>query len=202
MYNLRIEQDDYPHDTPRDWDNLGTMVCWHSRYNLGDEHSYSDPACFYETLAEEVLLNDDNWAYSRNYEMPAPMLHKMWKYIHNRYIVLPLFLYDHSGITMNTAPFSCLFDSGQVGYIYVSIEDAKKEYGWKRLTQKRRKLIETYLTNEVNTYDQYLTGDVWGWIIEDEDGEHIDSCWGYYGHEYCQQEGQSHLDYLLEKEKV
>jgi hypothetical protein len=22
--------------SPRDWDNLGTMVCWHRRYKLGD----------------------------------------------------------------------------------------------------------------------------------------------------------------------
>ena len=30
---------------PREWDNLGEMVCWHSNYNLGDkqpDHSTTD----------------------------------------------------------------------------------------------------------------------------------------------------------------
>ena len=35
-YTIKIEHDDYP-DNPRDWDNAGEMVCWHRRYNLGDE---------------------------------------------------------------------------------------------------------------------------------------------------------------------
>jgi hypothetical protein len=205
MYNLRIEQDDYPHDTPRDWDNLGTMVCWHNRYNLGDEHDYSNSQ---EWLLCMIAPNEDTdsewewWTWADENILPPDIIECWNKRLHHNYIVLPLYLYDHGGITMNTSGFRCPWDSGQVGYIYVSVEDAKKEYGWKRLTQKRRKLIETNLTNEVKTYDQYLTGDVWGWIIEDEDGEHIDSCWGYYGHEYCQQEGQIELDYLLEKEKV
>ena len=37
------------------------------------------------------------------------------------------------------------------------------------------------LEGEVETYNQYLTGDVYGFILEKPDGEHIDSCWGFYG---------------------
>jgi hypothetical protein len=34
----------------------------------------------------------------------------------------------------------------------------------------------------VQTYDDYLTGNVWGFIIEDEDEENGgDSCWGFIG---------------------
>jgi len=28
-------------ESPREWDNVGTMVCSHRRYNLGDEHQLS-----------------------------------------------------------------------------------------------------------------------------------------------------------------
>ena len=42
---------------------------------------------------------------------------------------LPLYLYDHSGITMNTGGFSCSWDSGQMGWIYATKEDIQKEYG-------------------------------------------------------------------------
>ena len=35
-------------------------------------------------------------------------------------IALPVFMYDHSGITINTTGFSCRWDSGQVGIIYMT----------------------------------------------------------------------------------
>ena len=109
------------------------------------------------------------------------MLETIVSKVDKHYIILPLYLYDHSGITMNTTGFSCQWDSGQVGYIYVSIADVKKEYNWKLLTKKRREQIEQYLKNEVSTYDDYLTGNVYGYIIKDKDGEDVDSYWGFYG---------------------
>jgi hypothetical protein len=148
---------DHDPESPREWDNLGTMVCWHNRYNLGDEdgeREYGTPEAFLDFIGDDV-------------------------------IILPLYLYDHSGITMNTSGFSCPWDSGQVGYIYVTLEDVRKEYNWTRITKERRERIEKYLTGEVETYDTYLRGEVYGFDIirEDEDGEEvdIDSCWGFYG---------------------
>ena len=35
----RIELDPEP-PNPREWDNLGTMVCLHQRHSLGDPHHY------------------------------------------------------------------------------------------------------------------------------------------------------------------
>lgn len=155
-YTIRVMADP-DGESPREWDNLGTMVCWHNRYNLGDvdgEREYESPESFLEEIGDDV-------------------------------IILPLYLYDHSGITMNTTGFSCPWDSGQVGYIYVSLEKVREEYKWKRITKKRREHIEKYLTGEVETYDMFLRGDVYGFNItrEDEDGEEvdIDSCWGFYG---------------------
>lgn len=115
------------------------------------------------------------------------------------YIVLPVYIYDHSGITISTYPFSCPWDSGQLGIIAVSKEKVRKEYSWKVITKSRIKKIETYLRNEVATYDQYLRGDVYGFIIE-KDGEQIDSCWGFYGHEYCLDEAKSIVDHTIKAE--
>ena len=39
-------------------------------------------------------------------------------------------------------------------------------------------------------YDQYLTGDVWGYVIEDSESHEIESCWGFYGEDYCMAEGE------------
>jgi phage/plasmid-like protein (TIGR03299 family) len=40
-YTLEIINDNCP-ESPRSWDNLCTMVCWHRRYDLGDKHDFDD----------------------------------------------------------------------------------------------------------------------------------------------------------------
>ena len=68
-----------------------------------------------------------------------------------------------------------------MGYIYVSKADVRKEYNWKRITEQREAKIIKYLESEVKVYDDFLAGNVWGYVVEDSEGEHIESCWGYYG---------------------
>ena len=168
---VRLEQDTDA-ESPRDWDNLGTMVCWHRNYRLGDKHSFATP--------EDFLESDE-------YKDAA--------------VILPLYLYDHSGITIRCAPFSCPWDSGQVGFVYVSKEKARSEFG-KRLTKKRLTQVEKCLRGEVKTYDDYLTGNVWGFVVEDEDGNHIDSCWGFIGDvDYAFAEGKASAESYLKNEK-
>ena len=45
------------------------------------------------------------------------------------FTMLPLYLYDHSGITMSISPFSCPWDSGQVGWIYCTPDAISKNFG-------------------------------------------------------------------------
>lgn len=150
---IEIHIDEHP-ESPREWDNLGSMICWHRNYSLGDSE------------------HPEKW------ETPADFI--KWA-TRNRVAYLPLYLYDHSGITMNTTGFSCPWDSGQVGYIYVTTEKMREEYNCKAVSKKLRERVLGYLKNEVETYDQYLTGSVYGYIIKDEKDEEIDSCWGFYG---------------------
>lgn len=102
---------------------------------------------------------------------------------------LPLYLYDHSGITMSTKPFSCPWDSGQVGIIYIDKAEFRKELGCKRVSKKKAYEI---MESDVKVYDQYLTGEVYGFRVEDEDGDTVESCWGFFGEsEDCLAEGIS-----------
>ena len=180
-YKIKIVQDTDPSD-PRGDDNLGTMVCFHGRYNLGDKHDYR-------------ARDYDGWD-----EMEAAIIKR-----ENVGVILPLYLYDHSGLTMNTTGFSCPWDSGQVGFIYISKKKMLEEYGGKIVTAKLKERVKQYLIGEVETYDQFLTGDVYGYqIFEiDEDEEYdIDSCWGFYGEDYCMTEAESIVNHLIEKETV
>ncbi len=152
---LEIKRDDHP-ESPREWDNLGTIVYGHRRYHLGDVEAWDT----------EDYLNWNDW---RDGELKGA-------------IALPVYLYDHSGLTINTTGFHCPWDSGQVGWIYVDKEKAREELGVKRIGKHARKRILDILRSEVELFDQYLRGDVYGFVLY-EDGEEIDSCWGFYSFE-------------------
>ena len=96
-------------------------------------------------------------------------------------IVLPVYMYDHSGITIRTSPFSCPWDSGQVGVMYCTKQKAVKEFGKKIVTQKVREAAIKCMVAEVESIDDYLTGNVYGFRVYDPEGEEIDSCWGFFG---------------------
>jgi hypothetical protein len=102
-------------------------------------------------------------------------------------VILPLYLYDHSGLSMSTGAFSCPWDSGQVGWIYCTKKTVIEEYGnW---TAESVAKATKRLEQEVETYSEYLGGEVYGYQVIDSDGEVIDSCWGYFGGmDCCKQE--------------
>ena len=54
-YLLKIEQDTNP-ENPRNWDNVATMVCWHSRYDLGDKHSFYDSDEFFDYILQIAIV--------------------------------------------------------------------------------------------------------------------------------------------------
>lgn len=97
-----------------------------------------------------------------------------------RLVALPVYLIDHSGITLSTTPFQNRWDSGQAGWIWTTKEKACRVTGIKDISQERMK---EYLESEVTRYSKYLTADVYGYIVESygKDGwKRTDSCWDFY----------------------
>jgi hypothetical protein len=173
MNRLKVLHDSSA-DSPREWDNLGTMVCFHNRYDLGDNHNY----------------NSDDY---NNWEEMKKAIQKE----ENTAVILPLYLYDHSGISISTGAFSCRWDSGQIGFIFVSKEKALQEFGGKIVTAKLKEKLERILDGEVETYDQYVRGEVYGFQIVDEDDNHIDSCYGFYGTDFATNGMLDYIDHTL-----
>jgi len=178
-YELKIEQDTDPMNPRTEWDNLGTMVCFHNRYELGDKTDYrSEDYDNWEELEKGIIKNE------------------------GEVIILPLYLYDHSGITISTNPFNCNFDSGRIGFIFMSKHKIKKE------GIDETKVIE-YLKGEVETYDKYLTGEVYRYTIYEvetcslghEHKNFVEGCGGFFGEDECKSEGKSMLEHY-EKEVV
>lgn len=157
--------------SPREDSNLGIMVCFHKRYNLGDKTDIKHDSF-------------DSWSEIEKY------LKKEKKAI----MILPLYLYDHSGLRMKIGSFNGLlpqghaeFDSGMVGFIYTTKEKLE-ETGVKN----NKNEIARQLEGEVDTYDSYLSGDVYGYKITKEvkcdkcghvENEDVDSCWGFVGYD-------------------
>jgi len=176
-YTIKAIVDEIPQNPRTEWDNLGTMACWHRRYTLGDKHSYKHPENLYLDL-KNANQDSAGYLFKNNQELMDAF------YGLKDIICLPLYLFDHSGITMKTTPFSCPWDSGWVGLIYITKAKIREEYGWKVITKERADKIREHLTAEVKTYDQYLTGEVYVYEVFNKDGKEIDSCGGYYGDDF------------------
>ena len=186
-YIINIKDDPDPSDPRTEFANITNMFCCHKRYKLGDER-----------------VSD---AYSRGSynswdEMEADII-KQEKVA----VILPLYLYDHSGITIRTTPFSCRWDSGQIGFVWITKEQAKKDLGIKYFTKKALQKVTEAIKAEVSLYDDFLTGNVYGYeIVKPDNTDNVlESCWGYYGYESNEdkwevfQEAKSVVDYLIQK---
>ena len=222
---IELVPEDDPQDPRREWDNFGTMLCGHRDYNLGDRQLGRDEDLMQEVYEEVVpgaaqlalddhisdLYDEIDLAYEegkidrtcrndRRSELEDKEQEERLKAIHAHAVVLPLFLYDHSGLSISTGEFSCPLDSGLVGVIYISHEKIRKEYQLAPGTELTPEILEKAkqgLEIEVETYDQYLTGDVWGFVVYDQLDQEIDSCWGFYGDDPKKNGIMDHLDHHL-----
>jgi hypothetical protein len=166
---LIIEQDT-DIESPRAWDNLGTMVFLGNNKELGDKHNF-------DVYPHSFKVDEGTKELTRNAViMKAKKLEK-------RSISLPVYMYSHSGETIATTPFSCPWDSGKIGFIYVTQKQAMEHLGWKCITKKRKAKLLEYLENEVKTLNQWLTGETYGYTLS-EPNKADDSCWGFYGDDF------------------
>lgn len=178
-YDIKIYQDDYPKN-PRDWGNLGTIFYAHRKYILGD-------------IDISKLGDFNDWKEIENY------LIKTYK----PPVILPLYLYDHSiqhikvgdwygvGLPQGYAEF----DTGKVGYIIAERDKVLAEYKVKRVSKKLKAQVEDILRAEVEEFDDYVSGNVYGYEVEDLD----ESCWGFYGdyNNYLLEDAKEVIDYNI-----
>jgi len=177
-YNIKIEQDELG-ESPREWDNLSTMAFFHGGYNLGDkDHGF------------------DTKDYPGWVELEGAIIRK-----HKPVCIAPVYLYDHSGITIKIGSFSgylpeghAEFDSGMIGYVFIPSKQVRKEWKVKHISKKIKEICIKNREAEIKTYDQFLRGDVYGYSINDlDDG----SCWGFYGYDECLKEAKDKIDHHI-----
>ena len=224
-FTLEVKQDEYP-ENPREWDNVCTMVCWHRSYNLGDKHNYDNSDEFFEYILHKICgikcKDFDELSTREKYKLACEndelYIQELNLYDHSGISIS----------TSNGYPYNDRWDAGCVGFIYVTKEKALKEWGgipekdesgefikiphehpdgsvsysikYTPITEENwKECAEYHINNEVETYDQYLRCDVYGFTLtkkvlkqdkcphcgeiirEYEEDEFVDSCWGFFG---------------------
>ena len=163
-------------ESPREWGNDSKMVCFHKRYSLPNEIDFN---------------KDDYNSFS-----------EMRRAIEKEYdvcCILPVWMYDHSGISLSTGR-TCEWDSIQIGFIFLTKENARQQHKCKRISKRIKDMVEKNLIAEIEIYGQYLNGDVYDFALEralevkvrktystgevkeeiEIEYEDIDSCGGFY----------------------
>ena len=74
--------------------------------------------------------------------------------------------------------------------------EIRMEMNTKSIHTKHKEWATSYLKSVVAEYDSYLRNEVYGWVIKDNCGLQVDSCWGFYDYDDCEADGLSHQNSL------
>lgn len=111
--------------------------------------------------------------------------------LNQHYIALPVGVYDHgchgtqikANLTPGWDPEDC------DGWIYLPWKKAREEFSG--TDDEIKEKVLGCMRGEIDEFNAYLQGEVYGFVITGEDGERLDSCWGFYGFDYCLEEAKS-----------
>lgn len=179
---IRVEYDDDAESPRTAWDNVTAF--WsdgmHRRYN------------FHEAAADEVLARiksampvpDELLEDGSDVEIIQWLMENQTPV--SSYVIMPVYMYDHSGLSFSTGGFSCGWDSGTIGFMMVDVERWDVQHGGEWSVEAATQRI----VDEVQDLDNYHVYGACGYVIETCEGceccGHIewveeDSCWGFYG---------------------
>ena len=149
---IKIFQDTDTQDSPDDWGDNGLfLVFYHRDFDIRRDKIVTD-----EELINYFLRKEDIDQAKDYHIFPASAL------IHGG-VTVYIGKHDHQ-----CDPGG--WDSSFAGAVLVSREEAKTK-------EEARKLAEGL----ISAWNDYLSGNVYGYEITDAAGNDVDSCWGFYG---------------------
>lgn len=157
-------------ESPDDWGNDDVFIV-HDHRQFSVKRKGFDPEDIYERMQEGKKL-----------------------YPHDEYWFFPVYAYIHSGVSLSLGRwFPGLpqghneFDVSFKGFMLVQ---RKKKWSWTE--DQAYKVAQS----EVNTWNEYLSGDVYGYNSE------CGSCWSFYGEEGYKrmiEDAKAEIDYEIKK---
>lgn len=202
-YSVEIHYDDSGHYcNPRENEcNLGLFLgLSHRNYDIGDERfDEDDYEEELEQLEAEFGLRQIVAELGDEDDAPKPpsrlaLIMEAIKRKHGARLVLPVGMIEHSGVAyyVGSGAHWCDpggWDSGICGFI-LDTPKSRKECGGDDDAYYTPELIEECLRGEIEEYSKWANGEVYGYVIktipddEDDEGDEIDSCWGFIGMEW------------------
>lgn len=144
---------DFDVEKPNDFcDMLSTFVHWHRRYHwdVDGREKYESVFNLFEELAEVSIddlqqyewknehgwtVYEDKWKFRGRWYDYDSLRNKIIDLAYEKAVIIPVGMYDHSGYTFyeGTGPHafdSAGWDSGQVGFLYVTKDRLREETGY------------------------------------------------------------------------
>ena len=106
----KIYYDEDPLNPRKEWDHAATMVCWHRRYDLGDEQPTCEPGDYFRNMVDDECphcggTGDEPGAEPEgDYDLVPNCTHcdgtgvvsddEVMGLVEKAYFILPLFLFD------------------------------------------------------------------------------------------------------------
>jgi hypothetical protein len=189
-YRIRVSPDDGSGlDAPwegHEGDDF-ILVTQHSRYTIGEqprdmERWYEDKADKADKAKAQSLCDAYNDWHSDDI-LPEGVSggdpdewynEQIKKLVEDHWFVFPVYMYEHSGIALSLEPFSCPWDSGQLGELLLKQDGCTYEQALDSAQQY------------IKCCHDYLSGNCWHFEVERQEGEYgewsaEDSCGGFYG---------------------
>ena len=182
---IHIRQDRDPLNPRTDWDHPWQWYSNHKRYDF-DKESYNSN---HWLKLDDIMPGDFGDDEHKNETIYDAVLRHNPEFLDAH----PIYLLDHSSLHVSLGSFGDPWDSG-VGAVAVITRKTAEEY-WPKLKGDDKALKERAykaLEAEVEEFEKYLNGDVYGFVIETQDGEG-DSCWGFYDIKDALEEADSNV---------
>lgn len=197
---VSIYYDTDPCDSPRDWDVFCHMICERRHYCLGDKHNGVENEL--HMLCEKYGIDwEGNWENDVEEMTFSEMIEALSAHI----VIRLISVYDHGGVTIFWGYPTDRWDSGCIGFGYCEESDVQEAGRNKDKYPDWRDQAKAIMDDEMEIYDKYVRGDVYGWRLEERkapskelmetpewgdflsdyweenfEWEETDSCWGYY----------------------
>lgn len=172
---------------PRDaYDGFGCIYSWESQLKIGGEKDTNNAEMLYPWKMpywafnnfsltnspinglNEYILDYDEWEVINkdtgekitSSEHIQEFKEKINQWMEQNIKILPIYEYHYSNVKICTVPSDFDSSAHQIGFIYVNREMVKNE-GLDWANPDILKLLE----QEIKTINQYLTGDIWQYLI-------------------------------------
>lgn len=158
---LTISYDNNP-TTPREWTNLGYFIVVSRNYCSPDKNDF-----LYNIIkfTSEIANNQKHHIELIKEEIESNTTEKVLS-------IYPISQYDHSGVCYSLGNQKG-FDYSNNGF-YIVTDKTSNEIGVKPED------FEEVIKAELDCYNQYCNGEVYEFVLYDEEGNIEDSCGGFY----------------------